>query len=93
MNHTAATVISGSTSEPQTCILQHSADYRCDLSLRALDAPTGHAELLITSQWAGARHPHAPQVRFKAVLDADGLESLRTSLVSFLDSQSHTSER
>jgi len=44
MNHTAATVISGSTSEPQTCILQHSADYRCDLSLRALDAPTGHAE-------------------------------------------------
>ncbi len=79
--------------EPKACVIQESADYQTQLSLRPLEAYPNHIELLITSQWAGARHPHAPQVRFKAVLDADGLENLRTSLVTFLDSQSHTSER
>jgi hypothetical protein len=70
--------------EPQACVIQRSADYHCQLSLRPLDALDGQTELLITSHWAGARRPDAAQVRFKATLGPEGLDNLRALLDSFV---------
>lgn len=69
------------------CTLQQSADYECRLTLRPLATPAKHAELAITSIWAGARQPQAEQVRFRAVLDEQALLNLRDMLVSFSHSQ------
>ena len=62
-------------------------DKREELTLRPLATPAKHAELAITSIWAGARQPQAEQVQFRAVLDAQALLNLRDILVSFSRSQ------
>lgn len=69
------------------CILQQSADYECRLSLRPLATPAHHSELLITSVWGGAREPLAEQVRFRAVLDTQGLRRLQSSLEAHLSAE------
>ncbi len=66
--------------EPKACVIQESADYQTQLSLRPLDAYPKHVELLITSIWKGARDPGAQQLRFKAVLANEALTQLQVLL-------------
>ena len=66
--------------EPKACVIQASADYQTQLSLRALEAYPNHVELLITSAWKGARDPGAHQVRFRAVLAHEALIQLQALL-------------
>ena len=72
--HPATTV---ADREPKACVIQESADYQTQLSLRPLDAYPKHVELLITSVWKGARDPGAQQVRFRAVLADEALAQLQ----------------
>ena len=66
--------------EPKACVIQESADYQTQLSLRPLEAYPKHFELLITSAWKGARDPGAQQVRFRAVLADEALTQLQVLL-------------
>ncbi|MFM8344850.1 MAG: hypothetical protein ACKOB5_10145 [Betaproteobacteria bacterium] len=80
-HHTTSSAVAA---ELSACTLQQSADYECRLTLRPLATPAKHAELAITSIWAGARQPRAEQVRFRAVLDEQGLRGLHASLEAHL---------
>ncbi len=66
--------------EPKACVIQESADYQTQLSLRPLEAYPNHIELLITSVWKSARDPGAQQVRFRAVLANEALTQLQALL-------------
>ena len=66
--------------EPKACVIQESADYQTQLSLRPLEAYPKHFELLIISAWKGARDPGAQQVRFRAVLADEALTQLQVLL-------------
>ncbi len=66
--------------EPKACVIQESADYKTQLSLRPLEAYPKHVELLIISAWKGARDPGAQQVRFRAVLADEALTLLQVLL-------------
>ncbi len=65
---------------PKACVIQESADYQTQLSLRPLEAYPNHVELLITSVWKSARDPGAQQVRFRAVLANEALTQLQALL-------------
>jgi hypothetical protein len=66
--------------EPKACVIQESADYQTQLSLRPLEAYPNHVELLITSVWKSARDPGAQHVRFRAVLANEALTRLQVLL-------------
>ncbi len=66
--------------EPKACVIQESADYQTQLSLRPLEAYPNHVELLITSVWKSASNPGAQQVRYRAVLARESLSQLQALL-------------
>ena len=60
-----------------TCKLSQSDDYTEFLSLRPIEALPGHCELLIQSQWLGAKNPSSLQVKHRAIVSVSALEGLR----------------
>jgi hypothetical protein len=47
------------------------------LSLRPVGGLPGHCELLIQSQWLGAKNPSGLQVKHRAIVGVSALEGLR----------------
>jgi hypothetical protein len=60
-----------------TCKLSQSDNYTEFLSLRPIEALPGHCELLIQSQWLGAKNPSGLQVKHRAIVSVSALEELR----------------
>ena len=60
-----------------TCKLSQSDDYTEFLSLRPIEALPGHCELLIQSQWLGAKNPSGLQVKHRVIVSVSALEELR----------------
>ena len=60
-----------------TCKLSQSDDYTEFLSLRPIEGLPGHCELLIQSQWLGAKNPSSLQVKHRAIVSVSALEELR----------------
>ncbi len=68
-----------------TCKLSQSDDYTEFLSLRPIEGLPGYCELLIQSQWLGAKNPSGLQVKHRAIVTTAGLEALRAMLSVQLD--------
>ena len=68
-----------------TCKLSQSDDYTEFLSLRPVEGLPGHFDLLIQSQWLGAKNPSGLQVKHRAIVTTAGLEALRAMLSVQLD--------
>jgi len=60
-----------------TSTLSQSGNYIQTLSVRPIEALAGHFELLIQSQWLGAKDPTGLQVLHKAIVSSSALEELR----------------
>lgn len=80
---------SGDTVASRTvmCTLNRSEDFVSTLELRAVDALPNQAEVLVSSQWLRARNPEGRQVRFKAVVDVEDLQTIAQGIGQFLEDE------
>lgn len=60
-------------------------DFLYHLSLRPVQAPSGSFHLALSTQWRGAKDPHAERIRLGLLLDSDGLRQMRTLIDAALE--------